>query len=76
MRLGGPSRHAPVQKLACTIHRYWHWIVNFFDRRGDRAINSIIQLAKRRVRGFGSFTYLRTIAYWNTGKLNIDLSAI
>ncbi len=32
----------------------------------------VIRLAKRRARGFRNFLYLRTIAYWNTGKLNIN----
>lgn len=40
------------------------------------AINGIIQLAKRRARGFRNFLYLRTIAYWNTGKLPIDTSLL
>jgi hypothetical protein len=40
------------------------------------AINGIIQLAKRRARGFRNFLYLRTIAYWNTGKLPIDTSPL
>ncbi len=37
------------------------------------AINGIIQLGKRRTRRYCNFTYLRTIAYWVTGKLNLGL---
>jgi len=37
------------------------------------AINGIIQLAKRRARGFRNFFYLRTIAYWVAGKLMLNL---
>src|SRR5258707_11131165 len=33
------------------------------------AIDGIIQLAKRRARGFRNFSYLRTIAYWVAAKL-------
>ena len=76
----GRSRLEPFQKLARTIRQYWNGIVSFFDQRitngAIEAINGIIQLAKRRARGFRNFAYLRTIAYWNTGKLNIDLSAL
>jgi len=76
----GRSRLAPFQKLVRTIKQYWEGIVSFFNERitqgAIEAINGIIQLAKRRARGFRNFAYLRTIAYWNTGKLNIDLSAI
>lgn len=74
------SRLAPFQKLAQTIRQYWNGIVSYFDSRltqgAIEAINGIIQLAKRRARGFRNFIYLRTIAYWNTGKLNIDTSAL
>jgi transposase len=72
------SRLEPFRKLARTIRQYWDGIVSYFDERitqgAIEAINGIIQLAKRRARGFRNFIYLRTIAYWNTGKLNIDLA--
>jgi transposase len=74
------SRLKPFLKLAQTIRQYWNGIVSYFDSRitqgAIEAINRIIQLAKRRARGYRNFIYLRTIAYWNTGKLNIDTSAI
>jgi hypothetical protein len=34
---------------------------------------AIIQLAKRRARGFRNFSYLRTIAYWVATKLKVRL---
>ena len=37
------------------------------------AINGIIQLAKRRARGFRNFLYLPTIAYWVAGQLKANL---
>jgi transposase len=37
------------------------------------AINGIIQLAKRRARGFRNFLLLRTIAYWVAGQLKANL---
>ena len=74
------SRLEPFRKLAQTIRQWWTGIVNYFNERitqgAIEAINGIIQLAKRRARGFRNFVYLRTIAYWNTGKLPIDTSAL
>jgi transposase len=74
----GRSRLAPFQKVARTIRQYWEGIVSYFHERitqgAIEAINGIIQLAKRRARGFRNFVYLRTIAYWNTGKLDIQTS--
>lgn len=76
----GRSQLEPFRKLVRTIRQYWEGIVSYFNERitqgAIEAINGIIQLAKRRARGFRNFLYLRTIAYWNTGKLNIDLTAI
>jgi transposase len=73
-------RLEPFKKLAQTIRQYWNGIVSYFDSRltqgAIEAINGIIQLAKRRARGFRNFLYLRTIAYWNTGKLPIDTSPL
>ena len=74
------SRMGPFQKLATTIRQWWTGITNYFDQRitqgAIEAINGIIQLAKRRARGFRNFHYLRTIAYWNTGKLHIDTTIL
>lgn len=71
------SRLGAFRKLAWTIRQWWTGITNYFDHRitqgAIEAINGIIQLAKRRARGFRNFIYLRTIAYWNTGKLDINL---
>ena len=79
-RWAARSRLKPFKKLAQTIRQYWNGIISYFDSRitqgAIEAINGIIQLAKRRARGFRNFLYLRTIAYWNTGRLNIDTSAL
>lgn len=76
----GRSRLPSFQKLVKTIRQYWAGIVNYFNERitqgAIEAINGIIQLAKRRARGFRNFLYLRTIAYWNTGQLDIDTAAL
>ena len=71
------SRLAPFKKLAQTIRQYWAGIVSYFECRitqgAIEAINGIIQLAKRRARGFRNFLYLRTIAYWVAGQLKANL---
>ena len=55
----GRSRLEPFQKLARTIRQYWDGIVSYFNERitqgAIEAINGIIQLAKRRARGFRNF---------------------
>jgi transposase len=47
---------APFKKLAQTFRQYWAGIVSYFQCRitqgAIEAINGIIQLAKRRARGF------------------------
>jgi len=71
------SRLAPFKKLAQTFRQYWAGIVSYFQCRitqgAIEAINGIIQLAKRRARGFRNFLYLRTIAYWVAGQLKANL---
>jgi transposase len=61
------SRLGPFCKLAKTFGQYWNSIVSYFQcqitQRAIEAINGIIQLAKRRTRGFRNFSYLRAIAY-------------
>jgi len=74
------SRLAPFRKLAKTVREYWAGIVNYFTepitQGAIEAINGIIQLVKRRARGFRNFIYLRTIAYWNIGKLPIETATV
>ena len=74
------SRLAPFRKLAQTFRQYWQGIVSYFQCRitqgAIEAINGIIQLAKRRARGFRNFSYLRTIAYWVAAKLKVRLPSL
>jgi transposase len=71
------SRLKPFRKLAKTIRQYWAGIASYFKHHITRgaieAINGIIRLAKRRARGFRNFIHLRTIAYWSTGHLALNL---
>jgi transposase len=79
-RWAARSRLAPFCKLAKTFRQYWGGIVSYFQCRitqgAIEAINGIIQLAKRRARGFRNFSYLRTIAYLVAAKLKILLPSL
>jgi transposase len=79
-RWAARSRLAPFCKLAKTFRQYWDGIVSYFQCRitqgAIEAINGIIQLAKRRARGFRNFSYLRTIAYLVAAKLKIHLPSL
>lgn len=74
------SRLAPFAKLADSIREHWQGIIAFFDSGYTQgpieAINGIIQLAKRRARGFRNLAYLRAIAYWVAGKLTLNLPSL
>lgn len=74
------SRLQPFVKLAGSIREHWQGITAFFESRYTQgpieAINGIIQLAKRRARGFRNLNYLRAIAYWVAGKLTLNLPSL
>ena len=74
------SRLRPFEKLAASVKEHWHGILTYFESRLTQgpieAINGIIQLAKRRARGFRNLTYLRAIAYWVAGKLTLNLPSL
>lgn len=74
------SRLAPFEKLAATVEEHWHGILAYFETRLTQgpieALNGIIQLAKRRARGFRNLAYLRAIAYWVAGKLTLNLPSL
>jgi len=74
------SRLAPFLKLAETIRSYWKGITAFFTsyltQGAIEAINGIIQLARRRARGFRNFDYLRTITYCVKGGLDFKLPSL
>ena len=62
-------------KLAKTIGMKIENILNYFEYRITNAtlegINSIIQLAKSRARGFKNIENFKTIIYLTNGKLDI-----
>jgi transposase len=79
-RWANRSRLEPFKKLAATLEAYWEGIVAFFETRltqgAIEAINGIIQLARRRARGYRNFLYLRTITYLIKGDLTFKLPSI
>ncbi len=74
------SRIAPMIKAAKTLKRHWAGVLRWFTSRISNglleAINSLIQSAKRKARGFRSTRYLITMVYLIAGKLNFKLPAI
>jgi transposase len=66
----------PFQKFVKTLQRHWHGILNYIDTHINNGIlegiNSKIQLAKRRARGFRNFDHFRAIVFIVAGKLKFD----
>jgi transposase len=71
------SRIAPVIKAAKTIKKHWDGVLRWFTSRISNgileAINSLIQSAKAKARGFRSTRYLITMVYLIAGKLDFKL---
>ncbi|TAK81874.1 MAG: ISL3 family transposase [Aquabacterium sp.] len=63
----------PFKKLAQTIKKHWDGIVRWKESQINNGIleglNSVIQAAKRKARGYGE-KHFKTMAYFLTGKLN------
>lgn len=66
-----------LKKLARTIGMKMENIINYYEYRITNAtlegINSIIQLAKSRARGFKNIENFKTIIYLTSGKLDISV---
>ena len=71
------SRIAPVIKAAKTVKRHWagvlRWFVSEINNGVLEAINSLIQSAKAKARGFRNIRYLITMIYLIAGKLDFRL---
>jgi transposase len=67
------SRLQPIKEAAKTIRRHWRGVLAWFDSHlnngGVESINSLIQAAKARARGYGTVRHLITMAYLVAGKL-------
>jgi transposase len=67
------SRLGPFRTLARTINTHWHGILNYHRTRMTtgfmEGLNSVIQAAKRKARGYRSAENFITIIYLIAGKL-------
>ena len=71
------SRLEPIIDAAYTIKRHWNGILRWFESKINNGIlegiNSLIQAAKRKARGYRSVRNLITMVYLVAGKLNMHL---
>ncbi len=70
----------PAMKTAAnTIRKQWkgilHWYTSRITNAVMEALNSLIQAAKRKARGYRTMRNLRLIAFLIGGKLNLTVSA-
>ena len=71
------SRLEPIIKVAKTIKAHWDGILEWKRSRINNGIleglNSIVQAAKAKARGFSTFKNFRIIIFLTTGKLKFNL---
>ena len=71
------SRIEPMKKAAKTMKQHWDGILNWFKSGINNGIlegiNSLVQAAKARARGYRTNEYLITMVYLLTGKLRFNL---
>lgn len=71
---GRRCRLEPIKKLCATLKRHWDGILDYYRNSTTSAamegLNSRLQLARKRARGYRNWKNFRTIAYWIAGGLN------
>jgi transposase len=71
------SRLAPIIKAARTIKRHWEGILRWFESKIANGIlegiNSLVQAAKAKARGYRSTRNLKAIIYLIAGRLELKL---
>jgi transposase len=71
------SRLDPVIKVAKTIKAHWDGVMRWFESRLNNGlmegINSLVQAAKARARGYRSTRKMKVMIYLIAGKLDFDL---
>ncbi len=74
--LAEESKILPMMKLAATIKGHWSGIINYVQAKISNSIlesiNSKIQLAKRRARGYRNKQNFINMIYFIAGKLEFD----
>lgn len=70
---------AAMRTAANTIRKHWDGILHWYDAHITNAVmealNSLIQAAKRKARGYRTLKNLRIIAFLIAGKLDLKLTA-
>jgi len=70
------SRIPAMKDAARTIRRHWNGVLRWFVSRISNGLleglNSLVQAAKAKARGYSSFRNLRTIIYLIAGKLDLQ----
>lgn len=70
------SRLEPIKKVAKTIRKHWDGIINYHQSNINNGIleglNSVIQAAKSKARGYKTFKNYKNIVYLLTGKLDFS----
>ena len=73
------SRLDPIIDAARTVKRHWNGILRWFDSRIANGliegINSLVQAAKAKARGYRSTRNLKAMVYLLAGKLDLRLPA-
>ncbi len=73
------SRLEPVIGAARTVKRHWDGILRWFDSKIANGliegINSLVQAAKSKARGYRSIRNLKAMVYLLAGKLDLELPA-
>lgn len=71
---GRRCRLEPIKKLCATLRRHWDGILDYYGNWTTSAVmeglNSRLQLARKRARGYRNWRNFRTISYWIAGGLN------
>ena len=71
------SRIEPIKDLAKTIKKNWSGILNYFDTRLTNGvlegINSLVQAARARAKGYRNINNYITMIYLIAGKLTFNL---
>jgi len=70
------SRMQPFVKLGKTLKKHMEGILGYFNNyttsAAIEAVNGLLQLARRRARGYRTFRNFQAMAYWIAGGLTIE----
>lgn len=73
------SRLTPVKKVAAMVKRHLGNVLTYFKHRitnaGSEALNSVVQMLKKRAFGYRSFQNFRTVVLFRCGGLDLYPSA-